>query len=182
MRTRELNEKNKRKYGLTTSQLISKRKRQMFLEALARTGKVNLAAEAAGYATSNVLRQYYHDDPEFAAAWDAALQTAVDDVLEPEAWRRAVEGVEEDVYYQGESVGKKLNYSDGLLMFLLKGNRPEKYKNNVDVNANVNLDTGIAVMPMIDATVDDWEKKALENQSEYVDVQPERVEDEDDES
>ena len=39
--------------------------------------------------------------------------------------------MEEPVFYQGEVVGSVRKFSDTLLMFLLKGNRPDKYKDRV---------------------------------------------------
>lgn len=66
-------------------------------------------------------------DEQFAAAWDEALEAAAD-VLEAEAVRRAVQGVEKPVYQGGEMVGTVQEYSDTLLIFLLKGNRPEKFR------------------------------------------------------
>ena len=50
------------------------------------------------------------------------------DVLEREAWRRASEGVKQPVFYQGEVCGHVRKYSDVLLIFLLKGARPDKYR------------------------------------------------------
>jgi hypothetical protein len=51
------------------------------------------------------------------------------DRLEEEAWRRAVDGVEEPVgFYRGEPGAYVRRYSDTLLIFLLKGLRPEKYR------------------------------------------------------
>ncbi|HOS78432.1 MAG TPA: hypothetical protein PLL15_10325 [Syntrophales bacterium] len=48
--------------------------------------------------------------------------------LEDEAERRAVEGVEEDVFSpHGKKVGKRRVYSDTLLVKLLKATAPEKY-------------------------------------------------------
>ena len=76
-------------------------------------------------------------DPAFAAAWDAALDQAAD-TMEREAFRRAVEGVEEPVYGRvakdsdGE-IGRITKYSDTLLIFLLKGARPEKYRERQQV-------------------------------------------------
>jgi hypothetical protein len=42
------------------------------------------------------------------------------DALEREAWRRAVEGFDEPVHYQGEVVGYVKKYSDRMLELLLK--------------------------------------------------------------
>jgi hypothetical protein len=77
----------------------------VFLAALAETGNVRKAAAAirrsptTGYAD----RQ---KDPALAQAWDETLQAAMDTVLEPEAIRRAVEGYETGVYYQGKRGGR----------------------------------------------------------------------------
>ena len=66
-------------------------------------------------------------DPEFAKKWADAEQEAAD-VLEREAWRRATEGTDEPVFYKGDQCGTIKRYSDNLLMFLLRGVRPEKYR------------------------------------------------------
>ena len=48
-------------------------------------------------------------------------------MIEAEARRRAVDGVDEPVYYQGKEVGTVRRYSDVLLIFLLKGLRPQRF-------------------------------------------------------
>jgi hypothetical protein len=52
----------------------------------------------------------------------------VADQLEQEARRRAHDGVRKPVYQGGKRVGYIQEYSDTLLIFLLKGLRPEKYR------------------------------------------------------
>ena len=47
--------------------------------------------------------------------------------MEQEARRRAVYGVLVPIYWQGDVIGTERRYSDALLMFLLKAERPEKY-------------------------------------------------------
>lgn len=109
-----------------------------FLAALAETGVVTYAAKAAKIQRwhAYVLRK---EDAEFAREWDSALEEAAD-LLEREAVRRAREGTRrykfgkdgepftdprtEEPYYE-------LEYSDTLLIFLLKGMRPNKYRDNV---------------------------------------------------
>ncbi len=56
------------------------------------------------------------------------------DVLEQEARRRAVEGVSEPVYYMGAEVGSVQKYSDTLMCLLLKGHKPQKYRERTDLN------------------------------------------------
>lgn len=65
--------------------------------------------------------------PAFAAAWDEVFEE-VTDTLEEAGLKRAVDGVEEDVYFQGMKVGKKRVYSDSLLAMMLQGRRPGTYK------------------------------------------------------
>jgi hypothetical protein len=96
------------------------------------TGNVRRAAHQVGFAAS-IMYRHARKDPAFAQAWDAAMQEAMDTVLEPEASRRAVDGVETGVSYRGERVGVERTYSDTLLIFLLKGWRPERYKERREV-------------------------------------------------
>ena len=66
-----------------------------------------------------------HDD-EYARRFAEADVVAIDK-LEEEARRRALAGVNEPVFYQGKIVGHVARKSDTLLIFLLKGKRPEIY-------------------------------------------------------
>ena len=71
-------------------------------------------------------------DPEYRAQFERAQEVAIQ-ALEDEAVRRAYEGVERPVYQGGEKVGVIREYSDTLLIFLLKGARPQKYRERYDV-------------------------------------------------
>lgn len=109
----------------------TRKKAVRFLERLAETGNVSLAAQFAGLSKQTAYN-HRHSDDEFARQWDDALDTATD-LLEQEARRRAYEGVDEPVFYKGDEVGTIRKYSDTLLIFLLKGLRPEKYRDNATV-------------------------------------------------
>lgn len=100
-------------------------KRVRFLDALARHGNVSEAARRSGLSRAHayVLRD---KDENFARAWDGALEEAVD-ALVLEARRRAVDGVEQPVFYRGRQVGSRRVYSDRLLQFLIAAHRPEVY-------------------------------------------------------
>ena len=111
-------------------QKITRPKKRAFLAAYAEVGNVSQAAKIAG-----IDRQTHYDwkrnDPDYAEAFGHAEEMAADR-LEQEARRRAVKGVEEPIFYQGKKVGTVQKYSDTLLIFLLKGARPEKYAERYD--------------------------------------------------
>ena len=102
-----------------------------FLEALKINGNVTQACDAAGvkHRTAYAARE---TNQEFARKWEQALEKAIDS-LEAEAIRRARDGVEKGIWHNGERVGTELTYSDTLLIFLMKGHRPEKYRERYDV-------------------------------------------------
>ncbi len=106
--------------------------KRAFLAAFRETGNVRLACEVAKVGRSSHYR-WLEEEPAYREAFDQAkLQAA--DVLEQEAHRRAVEGVEEPVgWYKGEAGGTVRRYSDTLLIFLLKGVLPDRYRERVDV-------------------------------------------------
>lgn len=96
-----------------------------FLDHIAAGQSVRAAAVAAGVKASLPYSWRKHD-VVFAAAWSAAEEAGTD-IIEEEAFRRAVKGVEKPVYRGGEVVGHIADYSDAMLMFLLKSRRPERY-------------------------------------------------------
>lgn len=106
--------------------------RKTFISILASSGNVGTAAKAAGITPRTAYRAK-EKDKDFAEEWQEALDLAAD-VLEAEAWRRAHEGVEEPVMYKGQVVRFVRKYSDLLLMFMLKGMRPEKFREKVYVS------------------------------------------------
>jgi hypothetical protein len=85
--------------------------RPIFLEALRNSGNVRAACKAAGLSRQAVY-MHRRRSREFAAAWDEAMDDAVD-MLEAIAIDRARK--------QG----------DTLLIFLLKAHRPAKYRETV---------------------------------------------------
>jgi hypothetical protein len=109
-----------------------------FLAALATSGVVLTACKKAriGRTTAYKIRD---EDEEFAAAWDAALDDAADE-MEEEAHRRAVKGVLKPVYQGGKKVGSIREYSDTLLIFRLKAARPEKYRERSDIRHSGKID------------------------------------------
>lgn len=101
------------------------------LIAYVRTGSLTRACQACSI-SQQAHRRWLRQDPQYAEAWSDA-QAALADSLEEEAIRRARDGIERPVYQGGLQVGNTTEYSDQLLMFLLKGMRPEKYRERVAV-------------------------------------------------
>ena len=102
-----------------------------FIPALREAGIVSRAAEKAGVSPQAVTA-LRNRSAEFDEMVMEALEYAVDG-LEHEAMRRAQKGVSEAIYYQGEIVGVRQTYSDGLLQFLLKGRRREVYGDKQEI-------------------------------------------------
>jgi hypothetical protein len=108
-------------------QPLTLKKRETFLRALAETSNVTHSATLVKMSRQRMY-QIRDEDPDFAEAWADAEQQAADN-LEAEAWRRGHEGIKEPLHYQGELTGDFVQkYSDTLLIFLLKGARPDKYR------------------------------------------------------
>lgn len=104
-------------------------KKKQFLELLRKTRNVSAACRKVG--VSRITPYHAREtDPEFAQAWDEVKEEHAD-ILEAEAFRRAHDGTLKPVYQQGKKVGTVREYSDTLLIFLLKGNRPEKYRDTL---------------------------------------------------
>ncbi len=115
-----------------------------FLAVFAECGCVSRAVEAAG-----VGRQTHYDwidaDEGYRARFEDAKEVAVD-ALEFEARRRAVDGVQEPVgWYKGVAGGTVTRYSDTLLIFLLKGWRPGRYRDRVELSGNVAVPVSAAI-------------------------------------
>jgi hypothetical protein len=102
-----------------------------FIPALRELGIVSRAAERAGVSTSAVSH-LRNRSAEFDDMFTQAMDYAIDG-LEAEAMRRAHKGVAEPIYYQGDIVGTKQTYSDGLLQFLLKGRRREVFGDKQEI-------------------------------------------------
>lgn len=106
-------------------------KQRAFLAAYAKIGTVTHASAAAEVARQEHYR--WMKGEGYQAAFTEAEQ-AYGDRLEAEADRRACDGVDEPVFYQGEECGVVRRYSDTLLALKLKAHRPEKYRERSDLN------------------------------------------------
>lgn len=125
---------------------LTPKKTAAFLDSLRAGLSVSHAARLSGFARTTWY-EHRAADPALAAAWDDACEEGADR-LEDEAVRRAVEGVrtEKTVTSQGKALKDDygrlvkdvtIDYSDTLLIFLLKGRRPEKYAERRKVDHTV---------------------------------------------
>ena len=100
-----------------------------FIRTLADTGIVEQAAAAVGMSVASCYR--LRNAPEgaaFAAAWDSALAYAARRLVDV-AFERAINGTEEPVFDKdGRRVGRRMRQNDRLLMFLLRGYMPERFR------------------------------------------------------
>jgi len=103
---------------------------ETFLETLRATGNVCKSYQAAGIRARSWVYEK-RADPEFARRWDEALADWAD-TLEAEAYRRAVVGTDKPLAHKGELTGDTVKeYSDTLLLAMLRAAKPEKYRETV---------------------------------------------------
>lgn len=118
-----------------------------FLANLREFGNHTLASAAAGISRETAYR-WLREDPTFAAGYEDASEAATER-LEAEAWRRAYEGNEytRRSYWKGQVVGEdvKREYSDVLMLALLKARAPQRYRETVtaDIRQVVKIVAGV---------------------------------------
>jgi|GEM_PF-1283406 len=100
-------------------------RQRIFIETLAETGSVHVAAQAAGLSARGAYALRLRSVP-FSAAWDAAQQLAVGR-LSALAFDRAIHGRVEQIYHQGELIGERRVPSERLLMWLLARLDPRRF-------------------------------------------------------
>lgn len=125
---------------------ITHPKKRAFLAAYSELGTVTHAAEAAKVVRKSHYNWLKDDDAEiYKAAFDEAHQRACD-CLEAEARRRAIQGVDKPIIRNGFVVSTFKEYSDTLLIFLMKGAMPDKYRERIDQkhSGSVSLESLVA--------------------------------------
>lgn len=111
------------------SAAAQRRAKGRFLEAFRQCGNVTASSEYASVDRSTVY-SWKESDADFMTAYGQA-EAQAEDVLAQAAYERAVLGVtrEKPIYKNGVLVDKLTvtEYSDTLLMFLLRARNPGKY-------------------------------------------------------
>ncbi len=129
-----------------------------FLEALSTNGvKVARACQDTGVVRRTVY-EWRAEDAGFAERWDRAVQQGTD-ALEDEALRRAHDGTDKPVFHQGRQVGTTREYSDTLLIFMLKARRPDRFKDRVASEHSGRIGRYVVAAPEEDESAEAWEAR-----------------------
>ncbi len=114
-------------------------KKRLYVLAFAETGNRTQAAEIAGVGRTTPYSRDWREDLVFQAALRQAKEAAADLIEQETGW------------YQGKPGAMVREYSDLLTIFLLKGLRPEKYQERVQMRgALANLDMNLLPDEAID--------------------------------
>lgn len=111
----------------------------------------DLAAARAVGVSLMFVNQWRKDDKEVDTQLVEASRVGVQGLVSA-AIKRAVHGVEEDVYFKGGIVGQKVVYSDGLLQTLLKAKVPEFAKDSESTAVQVNVNVANLMPRAVDYT------------------------------
>jgi hypothetical protein len=95
---------------------------EAYLELFASNGRHYETCRTIGVSHATVWRERQRNE-DFAVRYKQAEERFVE-VLQRESFRRAVEGVERTVWFQGEAVGTEKVYSDRLLEMELRRRDP----------------------------------------------------------
>lgn len=142
---------------------LTPKKREKFLAVLEECGNVSKACKSIGISRTCAY-DHKNNDPEFHDAWEECWENFLDE-CEDELVRRAFTGVEKELAYQGKLTGDTITEkSDTLLMFYMKGNRPEKYKDRQEITGKDGGPIQTSGVLAIPQAGDDWEKVARDQQ------------------
>ena len=125
----------------------------LFIRTLRATGSVTDAARAAGVARKTAYDLYNREDAGyFRHAWDESLR-GPNIVLTSTAYDRAVNGVEEAVWYKGEFKGWRVRHDNRLLMWLLRVRDPLSFAPLDDLQGwlrHRDVEAHLPTEPMVD--------------------------------
>lgn len=163
------------KEGMNAAHRLTLERCAAFLRAFAFRGIILDGIQAA-QVSRNTVWTWRQTMEWFDLLYEQAIEEAADRI-EAEAYRRAIQGYDEPVVYQGQMtqvidhdtgevrVLTIRKYSDSLTALMLKGAKPEKYRERQQVEHTGGAG-GVLVVP---AAVDPeaWAKVAKEQQEKY---------------
>jgi hypothetical protein len=106
--------------------LTTARRKSLVIDLLSQGHTLAQVREALGINRVAVYR-WRQGDKVFAQAYSNAMEAGTD-LIEQEARRRAVEGYDRPVFQRGQLAGLERVYSDMLLALLLRGRRPDVFR------------------------------------------------------
>ena len=115
----------------TFAEKLRQKRKILFLAALGKRGVVQHACEETGTPRQTVY-DWYERDEDFARAWDVAVDISTE-IAESECFRRAVEGFDHPVIYEGEITDHFKKYSDANLRLLLQSRKPDQYRDRQEI-------------------------------------------------
>ena len=120
-----------------------------------------LCAEAVGVSITT-LYDHLKRDPEFAEAFEDALQAFIDENMFAPALKRARDGVERPIIggkFKDEIITYERVYSDSLMAMMLRAHRAE-FKDGKDAASMTASGTGgVLIVPGAPATINDWQNQ-----------------------
>jgi hypothetical protein len=147
--------------------VIHNKKKRQWLTAVASCGRLYESQRLTG-----VDRRFHYlwlkKDPDYPAAYEEAKSIACD-AAEDEVWRRAFAGRDRPLSFKGKLTGDTIKeYSDLLAMFMLKGARPSKFRE--DSKIQINLNTPPAVNIVAPEAIDVPDADIVEDEEKEVKV------------
>lgn len=114
-----------------------------------RDGKEERFSLRHAYTTAGIGRhtliEWRKNHPLFDSMM-TSIQEEMVDTMRSEAYRRAVVGVDEPIFYQGVDTGNRVKkYSDALLQFTLMGHDARYRSKEVNMNVSGQLDSNINI-------------------------------------
>ena len=103
---------------------------------------------------------------DFLRRWEDAWERGAD-LLEEEMWRRAREGVEKPVFYQGKVVGHVREFSDVLVLELIRARPKHDYASFRAIQQDVRTNAGLEFVANVrrilgdELPIDPLERRAL---------------------
>ncbi len=139
---------------------VSNKRKEVFLESMATTGRITESCQVAGI-SYEAVRVWRKEDEAFIAAFEES-EARYCDKIEKEIERRAIEGWDEPVFQNGTEVGKKRRFSDTLLLALTKS-RMAKYRDKAEVDVRVKGQ--ILAIPMLAQTEEGFDELVRKSDS-----------------
>jgi hypothetical protein len=124
-----------------TNDLVTVTQQDIFLAEYRKTGLLQQAAKLAGL-TKQDINAYCHKKTADAESFVLNMQDAADswgDVIREELTRRAITGIDKDIYYKGEYVATEKVYSDALLIKMAESTLPEYKKQEVKDQGQITI-------------------------------------------